>query len=195
MGKNDFFSIISRMKYIDRWALMRNTCPDSLDSHSKEVAVLAHALALLGNKRLGKNYNADRSAVLALYHDAHEILTGDMPTPVKYHNPAILTAFKDIENAANERLSALLPDDLKGDYLALLTGQNDEELLPLIKAADKLSALIKCIEERKAGNTEFLSAEQSLRELIAKLGCEEADIFQREFIPSYELTLDEMTGL
>ncbi len=195
MGNNDFFSMISRMKFIDRWALMRNTRPESLDSHSKEVAVLAHALALIGNKRLGKSHNADRAAVLALYHDAHEILTGDMPTPVKYQNPDILSAFKAVEITAGERLAAMLPDDLKDDYFALLTGESDPQLLPLIRAADKLSALVKCIEERKAGNTEFLSAEKSLRALIAKLGCAEADIFLSEFIPAFELTLDEMTGL
>ena len=142
------------MKYIDRWALMRNTEKESLDSHSKEVAVIANALAIIGNKRFGKSYNPDRAAVLGLYHDAHEIITGDMPTPVKYQNEDILVAFKAVEDSANEKLLEKLPDDLREEFSGLLTGENeDEELLVLIKAADRLSALIKCIEERKAGNT------------------------------------------
>ena len=124
--------MVSRMKYIDRWALMRNTEKESLDSHSKEVAVIAHALAVIGNKRFGKCYNADRAAVLGLYHDAHEIITGDMPTPVKYDNEAITTAFKSVENAANEKLISKLPDDLKDIFNPLLTGEEDEELKPLI---------------------------------------------------------------
>ena len=187
-----FFAMLSRMKYIDRWALMRNTESENLDSHSKEVAVIAHALAVIGNVRLGKNYNADRAAVLGLYHDAQEIITGDLPTPVKYQNKKILDAYKEIENSATERLVSMLPDDLKNEFLSALTGENDEELLPLVKAADKLSALIKCIEERKAGNMEFKEAERSTRERIAELNLEEANIFLNEFIGAFELTLDQL---
>ena len=187
---NTFFAMVSRMKYIDRWALMRNTEKESLDSHSKEVAVIAHALAVIGNKRFGKCYNADRAAVLGLYHDAHEIITGDMPTPVKYDNEAITTAFKSVENAANEKLISKLPDDLKDIFNPLLTGEEDEELKPLIKSADKLSALIKCIEERKAGNMEFREAEAATRKRILEADIPEAEIFLDEFIPAYEMTLD-----
>ena len=187
---NTFFAMVSRMKYIDRWALMRNTEKESLDSHSKEVAVIAHALAVIGNKRFGKSYNADRAAVLGLYHDAHEIITGDMPTPVKYDNEAITTAFKSVENAANEKLISKLPDDLKDIFNPLLTGEEDEELKPLIKSADKLSALIKCIEERKAGNMEFREAEAATRKRILEANIPEAEIFLDEFIPAYEMTLD-----
>lgn len=187
---NTFFAMVSRMKYIDRWALMRNTEKESLDSHSKEVAVIAHALAVIGNKRFGKCYNADRAAVLGLYHDAHEIITGDMPTPVKYDNEAITTAFKSVENAANEKLISKLPDDLKDIFNPLLTGEEDEELKPLIKSADKLSALIKCIEERKAGNMEFREAEAATRKRILEANIPEAEIFLDEFIPAYEMTLD-----
>ena len=187
-----FFAMLSRMKYIDRWALMRNTESENLDSHSKEVAVIAHALAVIGNVRLGKNYNADRAAVLGLYHDAQEIITGDLPTPVKYQNQKILDAYKEIENSATERLVSMLPDDLKNEFLNALTGENDEDLLPLVKAADKLSALIKCIEERKAGNMEFKEAERSTRERIAELNLEEANIFLNEFIGAFELTLDQL---
>ena len=188
-----FFAMISRMKYIDRWALMRNTEKESLDSHSKEVAVIAHALAVIGNKRFGKNYNPDRAAVLGLYHDAHEIITGDMPTPVKYQNDDILVAFKAVEDSANEKLLNKLPEDLREEFSSLLTGENEnEELLVLIKAADRLSALIKCIEERKAGNTEFKEAEKSTLKRIKKMNIPEADVFLNEFIPAYEQTLDTL---
>ena len=187
---NTFFAMVSRMKYIDRWALMRNTEKESLDSHSKEVAVIAHALAVIGNKRFGKNYNADRAAVLGLYHDAHEIITGDMPTPVKYDNDALTTAFKAVENAANEKLISKLPEDMHDIFRPLLTEDDDENLKPLIKSADKLSALIKCIEERKAGNMEFREAEAATRKRILEANIPEAEVFLDEFIPAYEMTLD-----
>lgn len=193
MSRNNFFSMISRMKYINRWALMRNTREETLDTHTKEVAVIAHALAVLGNLRLQKSYNTDRAATLALYHDAHEILTGDMPTPVKYQNPEILSAFKSIENAANRKIASMLPPDMESIYLPLLTGDEDKELIPLIKAADKIAALIKCIEERKAGNTEFLSAEKAIRENSPALKIKEAELFLLEFLPSFEDTLDDMS--
>ncbi len=189
---NTFFAMVSRMKYIDRWALMRNTEKESLDSHSKEVAVIAHALAVIGNKRFGKSYNADRAAVLGLYHDAHEIITGDMPTPVKYDNEELTNAFKAVENAANDKLISKLPEDLQDVFSCLLTGDEDKELKPLIKAADKLSALIKCIDERKAGNTEFSEAEAATRKRILEANVPEADVFLDEFIPAYELTLDRL---
>ena len=184
-----FFARVSRMKYIDRWALMRNTENESLDSHSKDVAVIAHALALIGNRRFGKNYNADRAAVLGLYHDAHEIITGDMPTPVKYQNDEILVAFKAVEDSANEKLLNKLPADLREDFRDLLT-ENDEELKPILKVADKISALIKCIDERKAGNTEFKEAEAATRKRIKEANVPEANVFMEEFLPAYEQTLD-----
>jgi 5'-deoxynucleotidase len=178
------------MKYIDRWALMRNTENESLDSHSKEVAVIAHALAVIGNKRFNKNYNPDRAAVLGLYHDAHEIITGDMPTPVKYHNDDILYAFKAVEDSANEKLLMKLPEDLRDAFAPLLTGEGDDELMPLVKIADKLSAFIKCVEERKAGNTEFREAEAATLKRIKESSIPEAEVFMEEFLPAYELTLD-----
>ena len=187
---NTFFAMVSRMKYIDRWALMRNTENESLDSHSKEVAVIAHALAVIGNKRFNKSYNPDRAAVLGLYHDAHEIITGDMPTPVKYDNEAITVAFKSVENAANDKLISKLPEDMQEIFRNLLTGDEDEELKPIIKSADKLSALIKCIEERKAGNMEFREAEAATRRRILEANVPEAEVFLDEFIPAYEMTLD-----
>ena len=187
-----FFAMISRMKYIDRWALMRNTERESLDSHSMEVAVVAHALALIGNKRFGKSYNADRAAVLGLYHDAHEIITGDMPTPVKYRNKVILDAYKEIEGEAGERLVSMLPEDMRDVYRDILNESDDEELVKLVKAADRISALIKCIEERKAGNTEFKKAEASTKKKIIAMDVPEAIVFLEEFLPAYEKTLDQL---
>lgn len=188
-----FFAMVSRMKYIDRWALMRNTQNESLDSHSKEVAVIAHALAVIGNKRFGKKYNPDRAAVLGLYHDAHEIITGDMPTPVKYQNDDILAAFKAVEDSANEKLLEKLPEDLREEFTGLLTCDGeDEEMKNIIKAADRISALIKCIEERKAGNTEFKEAEKATLSRIKKMNVPEAQVFIEEFLPAYELTLDTL---
>ncbi len=188
---SSFFSMLFRMKYIDRWALMRNSRAETLTEHTLETAVLAHALATIGNLRCGKSYSADRAAVLGMFHDAHEILTGDMPTPVKYQNPDIETAFKGVEQAANQSLLSLLPSDMAEVYSPLLKEEN-QELRPLIKAADKLSALIKCIEERKAGNTEFEIAEQSVRTLLEQMDMPEMKIFMEEYLPAFERTLDEM---
>ncbi len=189
--ESNFFSMLFRMKYIDRWALMRNSRPETLTEHTLETAVLAHALATISNERFGANYNADRAAVLGMFHDAHEILTGDMPTPVKYQNPAIESAFKSVEAAANEQLIGMLPREFQATYAPLIK-EEDAELRPLVKAADKLSALIKCIEERKAGNTEFSKAEQSIRLLLEENALPAVEVFVKEFLPAFELTLDEM---
>ncbi len=189
-----FFALFSRMKYINRWALMRNTAQENLSQHSLEVAAFAHALAVLGNRRLGRNYNAERAALLGIYHDMPEIITGDMPTPVKYFSPAIRAAFGAVESVSQQRLLSALPEDLRADFTPLLTeAEGDEDLHRLVKAADKLSALVKCIEERKAGNTEFTGAEKSTRKAIEKLGVEEAVLFMEEFMEAYEKTLDELS--
>lgn len=191
-----FFAMLSRMKYINRWGLMRNTRNETICEHSLDTAILAHALAVLRNRRFGGNVNPEKAALLAIFHDAPEILTGDLPTPIKYYNPTIRTAYQEVERMAEDRLLAYLPDDLRPDYKALLhqeTAEN-EELLPLVKAADKLSALIKCVEERAMGNAEFLRAEQTIRTAIAELQLPEADCFVEEFLPSYSLTLDEQEG-
>ena len=191
-----FFAMLSRMKYINRWGLMRNTRNETICEHSLDTAILAHALAVLRNRRFGGNVNPEKAALLAIFHDAPEILTGDLPTPIKYYNPTIRTAYQEVERMAEDRLLAYLPDDLRPDYKALLhqeTAEN-EELLPLVKAADKLSALIKCVEECAMGNAEFLRAEQTIRTAIAELHLPEADCFVEEFLPSYSLTLDEQEG-
>ena len=190
---NDFFALISRMKYIDRWALMRNTEKESLSQHSYEVAVICHALTVISNKRLGTNYNAEKAALIGLFHDTAEILTGDMPTPVKYYSSEILNAFKKVEEAATDKILGMLPEDMQSEYKDLLFAtEEDKELWALNKAADKISALIKCIEEEKAGNREFAKAREATEASIHKMNCEAAEIFLREFLPSFELTLDQL---
>lgn len=190
--KSNFFAVISRMKYINRWSLMRNTINENLSEHSLETAFIAHALAVLRNKRFGGNANAERCALLAIYHDTTEIITGDLPTPVKYYNKNIKTAYAEIEENAKNQLLSYLPEDFREEYEPLFgKTEEDEELWKLVKAADKISALIKCVEERQMGNTDFASAEKSTYNAIKSLGLPEADMFLEEFMPSYLLTLDE----
>lgn len=189
-----FYAFLSRMKYINRWALMRNTSEETLSQHSHEVAAVAYALCVIGNRRYGRQYNAERAALLGLYHDMPEILTGDLPTPVKYFNPEIKEAYKKVEDSASEKLLGTLPDDLREDFCFLFYKKDEDAALwKIVKAADKLSALIKCIEERKAGNLEFAKAEQSTRESILAMALPEAQDFIEEFLPGYELTLDQLT--
>ena len=193
---NHFFAMLSRLKYIQRWALMRNTQTENLSDHTVQVAFIAHALAVIGNRRLGKNYNADRVALLALYHYVTEILTGDMPTPIKYKNETLKKAYKAVEAEAGDRLCQMLPDDMKEEYALILSPEGeDRELLPLVKAADKISAVIKCMEEKRAGNMEFSTAERENLKQLQNLGCEEAKIFIFEFLESYSCNLDELTAI
>ncbi len=190
-----FYAAISRMKYIERWALMRNSREENLSEHSMEVAMIAHALCLIGNKRYGKKLNADRAAVIGLFHDATEIITGDMPTPVKYYNKEIRQAFGEIEQEAQERLLSKLPDDLKEDYRRIFEGEEEETYLRrLVKAADKLSALIKCMEESKSGNGEFAIAGQTTEKAVKEMAEELPEVgdFVRDFLPAYGKTLDEL---
>ncbi len=187
-----FFAVISRMKYINRWALMRNTIEENISEHSLETAFIAHALALIRNRRFGGSVDPQRCALLAMYHDVTEIITGDLPTPIKYYNSDIRSAYDDIETNAAEQLLSYLPQDLREDYRSLLIkDEKDEELHKLVKGADKLSALIKCIEERHMGNTDFSSAEKATLEAVHRLGLPEAEVFLEEFIPAYTLTLDD----
>ncbi len=193
MGRN-FYAVLSRMKYITRWALMRNTRQENICEHSYDVAVLAHALAVLTNRRFGGRVDEGRCVLLALYHDAPEILTGDMPTPVKYDNPAIRDAYKQVEAVSAGKLLSMLPEDLQEDYGPLFfAGDGWEQEKRLVKAADKLSALIKCVEELGQGNREFLSARRSTEQAIRAMGLPAADCFLEEFLPAYELTLDEQS--
>ena len=187
-----FFSLFSRMKNINRWSLMRNSTNESLSQHSLEVAAISHALAVIGNKRLGKSYDASKAALLGMYHDMPEIITGDMPTPVKYYNKDIRRCFGEIEKAAQSALLETLPEDLRSEYEELLIPDESTELYRLVKAADKISALIKCIEEKKTGNIEFEAAQSSTMEAVKKMNCEEADIFIEEFLGSFSLVLDNL---
>lgn len=191
--ESNFFAMISRMKFIERWALMRNSRQENISEHSLEVSILAHALTVISNVRLGNELSAEKAALIGIFHDATEIITGDMPTPIKYFNQKIQGAFKEVELAAADRLLKLLPEDLRGYYVdSFLPKEEDAFIWRLVKAADKLSALIKCIEERKAGNTEFNSAEQSIREQLKLMNLKEIDIFLEEFLPAYDKTLDEL---
>lgn len=193
MGKNDFFAFTSRTKYINRWALMRNTRYENLSEHSSEVAQLCFALATVGNKYLGKSYNCERAALLGLYHDVPEIITGDLPTPVKYYSNETKDAYKAVEKNASKQLLSMLPPELIPSYEPLFKKKNeDRELWKLVKAADKISGYLKCVDERKAGNSEFTEAEEKLLKSIEKSDLEEVKIFKEKFLPSYEKTLDQI---
>ena len=189
--KSHFFAYISRMRFIQRWALMRNTAPENVQEHSHQVAVLAHALAVIRNEKFGGAVDPGQVAVAALYHDASEILTGDMPTPIKYDNPAIQHAYKEVEAVAEKKLLHMLPQELQSVYAPILT-PTDPDVERLVKAADKLSAYIKCVEELKAGNTKFQEAAAQTRKALEGYGLPEVAYFLDTFIDSFSLTLDEL---
>ncbi len=189
---DNFFAYISRMRYIGRWSLMRNSLPENIQEHSHMVAVIAHALGVIRRDVFGVPCDPNEAAAVALYHDASEILTGDLPTPIKYHSADIRGAYKQVEKLACDKLLATLPEELRPAYEELLTGETQERLHDLVKAADKLSAYIKCIEERKAGNNEFLSAEKQTRAVLEASPLPEVAWFLEHFIPAFELNLDEL---
>ena len=190
--KENFFAYISRMRYIGRWSLMRNSLPENIQEHSHMVAVLAHALGVIRRDVFSRPCDPNAAAAAALYHDSSEILTGDLPTPIKYHSPEIRDAYKQVEELACCKLLDTLPDVLRPAFEDLLVGRTQAEYHDLVKAADKLSAYIKCIEERKAGNDEFLSAEKQTLRALEESGLPEVDYFLQHFIPAFELTLDEL---
>jgi 5'-deoxynucleotidase len=187
-----FFAYISRMRYIGRWSLMRNSLPENIQEHSHMVAVIAHALGVIRRDVFGIPCDPNACAAAALFHDSSEILTGDLPTPIKYHSREIRGAYKEIEQLACEKLLATLPEELRPAYRSLLIGEEADALHDLVKAADKLSAYIKCIEERKTGNNEFLSAEKSTRMILEQSPLPEVGYFLDHFIPAFELDLDEL---
>jgi 5'-deoxynucleotidase len=193
MIMSHFFAYLSRMKFIRRWGLMHNTYPENIQEHSLRVAMVAHALAVIRNKVFAGNVSAERTAVLALYHDAGEVLTGDLPAPVKYFNPEIKTAYKGIEAAAATKLLNMIPEHLKAAYQGLFFAEEaDKEPHDLVKAADKLCAYLKCLEEIAAGNQEFAKAEKALRAGVEELDLPEVRYFLDTFAPSFRLTLDEL---
>ena len=189
---DNFFAYISRMRYIGRWSLMRNAMPENIQEHSHMVAVLAHALGVIRRDVFGLPCDPNECAAVALYHDCSEILTGDLPTPIKYHSRSIRDAYKQVETLACEKLLDTLPEALRPSFEPLLTGETQERLHDIVKAADKLSAYIKCIEERRAGNDEFLSAEKQTRAILEASPLPEVGYFLEHFIPAFELTLDEL---
>lgn len=191
---SNFFAMAGRMRLINRWSLMQNASQENIAEHSHSVAVIAHALCVIGNKKFGKSYNAERCALLALYHDTTEVITGDMPTPVKYYNDDIKSAYKSIESAAGSRLLDMLPEEFKDEYSPLFNKEPaDEELWKIVKAADKIDALIKCINETRLGNKEFEKALEAQKQIIADIDMDEVRYFEKEFLPAYYLTLDEHT--
>ena len=190
---HSFFAYIARMRYIGRWGLMRNTVQENIQEHSHMVAVLAHALAVIRRDKFGGTVDPGHVAAVALYHDATEIFTGDLPTPVKYANPDIQAAYKAIEQNAADRLTATLPEELRPSFQGLLT-ETDPIVTDLVKAADKLSAYLKCLEELKAGNLEFQSAANQTMEALNEYDLPELTYFMEHFLPAFQLTLDELEG-
>lgn len=188
--------MLSRMKYITRWGLMNNTKSENISEHSLQVAMFSHLLVLIHNSNTGEKLNPERAALLGMYHDVTEIITGDMPTPVKYYNPRIVESYREIEKQAGEKLVSLLPDTMRDEYSEILMPQGDEDraLLVYVKAADKLSALVKCIEEIRMGNDEFRQAKESTEKALRSMKLAEVEIFIKEFLPSFSLTLDEMNS-
>lgn len=195
MMKHDFFAFLSRMKYIARWSLMRSTVQENIQEHSHMTAVIAHALGLIRRDIFGRSCSPEELAAIALYHDAPEILTGDLPTPIKYHSGTIKSAYDEVERIAVEKLLSELPDALRPAYRDLLTAAEDPARYELVKAADKLSAYIKCIEERKAGNLEFGSAEEATLGRLRAMQLPEVDYFLDHFISGFEKNLDELGTL
>lgn len=188
----EFYALLGRMRYITRWGLMRNTFSENIQEHSHQVAVLAHALALIRRDILHlPGPDPDRCAVAALYHDASETLTGDLPTPIKYYNPDIMEAYKQVEQVASQRLLDMLPPQLLSSYEHLIL-TDDPEVLPTVKAADKLSAYIKCVEEQKAGNTEFDTAMVQTREALLACDLPELQWFMDHCLEAFSLNIDQL---
>ena len=195
MTQSHFYAMLSRMKYISRWGLMNNTRYENISEHSQQVAVLAHCLVLIHNKRFGGSLDPERAALLAVFHDATEIITGDMPTPVKYANRDIRDIYRDIEDKAADRLTSMLPEDFRGVYSDILKqcGDGDDKLRVFVKAADRFSALIKCIDEMRMGNDEFAKAKETIEKSIREMNLPEAEVFEKEFLPAFSLPLDELS--
>jgi 5'-deoxynucleotidase len=188
----NFFALVGRMRYIIRWSLMRSSEPENIQEHSHMTAVIAHALGLIRRDVFGLPCDVNELAAIALYHDATEIFTGDLPTPIKYHSRSIKSAYDEVEQLATDKLLATLPEKLRPSYAELLSAHEDSSRYELVKAADKLSAYIKCINERKAGNLEFLSAEASTRKKLEENPLPEVKYFMENFIPAFEKNLDEL---
>ena len=188
---NHFFAYMARMKYIKRWSLMKNTGEENIQEHSLQTAMIAHCLAVIKNKLYNGNVNEEKVALMAMYHEAGEVITGDLPTPIKYYDPDIKKAYKNIEAEAEKRLIATLPDELRDIYTPLVSQENCPERV-LVKNADKIGAYLKCLEELRGGNAEFAKAANTIKRDIDNINTPEVVYFMEKFVPSFELTLDEM---
>ena len=188
-----FFAYMNRMKYIRRWGLMRNTKIENDMEHVFQTAMIAHAIALLGNSRYERDYDAEHIAVLGMYHDASEVITGDLSTPIKHNNPAIIKEYHKLESIAQKRLLTMLPADIMPDYEPLIEPDESTAEWRIVKAADKISAYIKCLEERSAGNREFAQAEESTLASIRRIDLPEVQDFMDEFVPGFSMSLDEIS--
>ena len=188
-----FFAYMNRMKYIRRWGLMRNTKIENDMEHAFQTAMIAHAIALLGNERYERSYNAEHIAVLGMYHDASEVITGDLPTPIKHHNPAIKTEYNKLEDIAAQKLISMLPPDLRDYYAPLIAHDETTDDWKLVKAADRICAYIKCLEERKSGNLEFESARKSVKKYLDRIELPEVQDFISQCVPGFAMTLDEIS--
>lgn len=186
-----FFAYVSRLRYIRRWGLMRSVMPENDAEHSLQVAMIAHAIAIMGRDRYGRQVDPEHVLALGVYHDVSEVITGDMPTPVKYQTDELRRSYKDVERMANERLLSMLPEGLRPAYAPYLSVPADEER-QILKAADSISAYLKCLEEKRAGNREFDAAGESIKAALDQIGLPEVQDFIREFVPSFELSLDEL---
>ena len=187
-----FFAFMNRMKYIKRWSLMRSVREENIMEHSQQVAVIAHALALICNKKFGGQIDVSKTVLMAQYHEVGEVITGDLPTPIKYFNPEIKSAYKDLEVGACERLLAMLPDNLKDEYRQYVLPDTSTIEYKIVKFADRISAYLKCVEELKAGNTEFKKAGKSIEKELKNCGFDAVGYYLKEFAPAYELSLDEL---
>lgn len=193
MQKSNFFALMSRMKFITRWGLMKNTIPENIQEHSLTVAMIAHALAVIGRDLYHKQTDPGLCAAAAIYHDATEILTGDLPTPIKYFSPEICDAYKAVEHSSKNRILLMLPEKLRPSYQSLFdTAVKDSPVHTIIKAADRIAAYIKCLEEIKSGNLEFTRAAEQTREKIEAIDLPEVRYFMETFIDGFKLTLDEI---
>ncbi len=194
MKNHNFFAMLSRMKYINRWGLMRNTINENIAEHSLETAIIAHGLAVISNTYFNGQVNAERVALLAMFHDTTEIITGDLPTPIKYFAPEIKIAYKNVEAAAGKQLLSALPKEMRYSYEDLLLPDEEEkDIWKFVKAADKISAYIKCVEEKRMGNTDFEAAEEATLKAVKDMNMKEVDYFLEQFMPAYSLTLDEQS--
>lgn len=191
--EHHFFAYISRMKFIQRWGLMRNTIPENDMEHALQTALFAHAIAIIGVERYHRVYNPEHIMALAIYHDGCEVITGDLPTPIKHHNPAIKLEYNKLEEIAADKLLSMLPNDLRPAYAPLIRHDETTDEWQIVKAADKICAYIKCLEERKAGNLEFEQARKSTKKALDRMGLPEVQDFMSEFVPGFSMTLDEIS--